>query len=183
MGAKQEYTETWFGLFSKDNLPTEPIDALEMVFKNQKPSLPSPTIVKLKVDGKSASENIYVKADEFYIASVETMIGLDMNELVKDSANKILYNWRILAESTDKKSGGDKEEEAVELNGLFKSTKTSIVKFRAPSKEGAYRILVTTMLNGKVAYANIPFYVKPREATDGQARFIQVKKQSMSDFK
>lgn len=182
-GAKQEYTETWFGLFTKDNLPTEPVDALEMVFKNQAPELAAPTIVSLMVDNKKALDNIHTKAGELYTASVNAMIGIDMQANVKDSSNKIIYNWKILAESTDKKSGGDKEEEAVELNGLIKSKKSNDIKFRAPLQEGAYRIFVSALYNGKVAYANIPFYVDKRTEQDGQSRFIQVKKQSMSDFK
>jgi hypothetical protein len=182
-GAKQEYTETWFGLFSKDNLPTEPIDALEMVFKNKPTESATPTIVSLTVDNKKALDNIHTKAGVTYAASVNAMLGVDMQTNVKDSSNKILYNWKILAESTDKKSGGDKEEEAVELNGLIKSKKSNNIKFRAPVQEGAYRIFVSAFYNGKVAYANIPFYVDKRTEQDGQARFIQVKKQSMSDFK
>jgi hypothetical protein len=182
-GAKQEYTETWFGLFSKTNLPTEPIDALEMVFKNIEPELATPTIVSLTVDNKKAVENIHAKAGEVYAASVDAMIGIDMSRNAIDSTGKIIYNWKILAESTDKKSGGDKEEEAIELNGLIKRNFNADIKFRAPSQEGAYRIFVSAFYNGKVAYANIPFYVDKRLEQDGQARFIQLKKQSMSDFK
>ena len=182
-GAKQEYTETWFGLFTKDNLPTEPIDALEMVFKNQAPELATPTIVSLTVNNKKATDNIHAKAGETYAASINAMIGIDMQTNVKDSSNKIIYNWKILAESTDKKSGGDKEEDAVELSGLIKSKKSNEIKFRAPSQEGAFRIFVSAFYNGKVAYANIPFYVDKRSEQDGQARFIQLKQQSMSDFK
>ena len=43
-GAKQEYTETWYGLFSKNNIPTEPIDALEEVFTGKALTKPAPTI-------------------------------------------------------------------------------------------------------------------------------------------
>jgi hypothetical protein len=106
-----------------------------------------------------------------------------MRNVIEDKNGEIIYNWKILAESTDKKSGGDREEEAVELNGLIKSKKSNDIKFRAPSQEGAYRIFVSAFYNGKVAYANIPFYVDKRTEQDGQAKFIQVKKQSMSDFK
>ena len=182
-GAKQEYTETWFGLFTKDNFPTEPVDALEMVFKNQAPELATPTIVSLIVNNKKATDNIHAKAGALYAASVNAIIGIDIKSNVKDSSNKIIYNWKILAESTDKKSGGDKEEDAVELSGLIKSKKSNEIKFRAPSQEGAYRIFVSAFYNGKVAYANIPFYVDKRSEQDGQARFIQLKQQSMSDFK
>ncbi|MFM9053149.1 MAG: glycoside hydrolase family 2 TIM barrel-domain containing protein, partial [Bacteroidota bacterium] len=63
-GAKQEYTETWFGLFSKDNKPTEPIDALEMVFTGKYPSMGAPTILAFDLDGKKPSDNIHLKAGE-----------------------------------------------------------------------------------------------------------------------
>jgi hypothetical protein len=66
---------------------------------------------------------------------------------------------------------------------LIKRNFNADIKFRAPSQEGAYRIFVSAFYNGKVAYANIPFYVDKRSEQDGQARFIQLKKQSMSDFK
>ncbi len=135
-GAKQEYTETWFGLFTKDNLPTEPVDALEIVFRNQAPEVAAPTIISLTVDNKTALDNIHTKAGETYAASINAMLGIDMQTYVKDSSNKIIYNWKILAESTDKKSGGDKEEDAVELSGLIKSKKSNEIKFRAPLQEG-----------------------------------------------
>ena len=32
-GSKQEYTETWFGLFAKDGVATEPIAALEIAIE------------------------------------------------------------------------------------------------------------------------------------------------------
>ncbi|MEY4927829.1 MAG: hypothetical protein RI894_2265, partial [Bacteroidota bacterium] len=178
-GAKQEYTETWFGLFSKENLPTEPIDALEMVYSAKNPALASPKVLDMTINGKKAIDNIKLKADEKYPASVLAKIGINMTETADDADRKLRYEWKILAESTDKKSGGDAEEAAQEIGGLIQGRTKKDITFRAPHKEGAYRLFVTIYLNGKVGYANIPFWVDKRTETDGQAQFVEFKKLGM----
>ncbi|MCX6280565.1 MAG: hypothetical protein NTU51_01215 [Bacteroidetes bacterium] len=181
-GGKQEYTETWFGLFSKDNLPTESIDALEIAFTGHNPAKPAPTILSMTIQGKLTSDNIKLKAGEKYAASVSARIGLNMNDTVADSLNKFVYRWKVLTESTDKRSGGDAEQEAREVQGLISHARKAQIKFRAPDASGPYRLFVTVYYNGKVAYANIPFWVDSRSEKDGQARFIEFKKTNMDSF-
>ena len=181
-GAKQEYTETWFGLFSKDNKPTEPIDALEILFTGKEPLQPAPTIVRVAMSDGIASKPSVYKAEEKYTARVEAKIGASMTRILDDTANRITYRWKILSESTDKKSGGDAEEEAQEIHGLIRHDARPEIAFRAPKKEGAYRLFVTVELNGKVAYANIPFWVEARTPKDGQARWIKLKEKDMDSF-
>ena len=176
-GAKQEYTETWHGLFSKDNLPTEPIDALEFVFKGQMTKLPSASIRQLTIQNQSAQSSVQLKAGDKFPANVQ----IDL----KDSFNHsgVQYVWRIMAESTDKKSGGDVEEAALEISGLIlKGGNSNSILFRAPNEIGYYRLFVTVIHNGKVAYANIPFQVLPRAEGDKQPRFIQFKTTDMQSF-
>jgi len=175
-GNKQEYTETWFGLFSKDNFPTEAVDALEENFKGEKIKNPAPSLSKISLDGKIASENISLKAEETFIAEVVPSI--------KDEKNKnVQFNWRILEESTDKKSGGDAEEEAQEIQGLIVSRiNSNSIKLRTPENPGNFRLFVTIKNNGKIAYANIPFRVLPRSASDKQAKFVKFKYTTMKDF-
>jgi hypothetical protein len=158
-GSKQEYTETWFGLFSKENIPTEPIDGLEIVFKGQNPKNPAPTILSMAINGKTAHDNIKIKADEENSASVQAALGISMTETATDLTSKFVYRWKVLAESSDKKSGGDAEKEAQEFSGLIKDGGKSKVNFKAPSTEGAYRLFVSVYYNDKVAYANVPFWV------------------------
>ena len=177
-GDKQEYTETWYGLFSKNNLPTEPIDALEMVFTGKEILNPAPSIVNFTLDGKTAKQNVELKADNTYIAQLEAKVGDKIND------ERIRYNWRIMAESTDKKAGGDVEKAADEIKGLIKKGKASNeVHFFAPTIEGQYRLFVSATCNGKVAYANIPFLVKARNEADKQARFVKFKYVDMNSFK
>jgi hypothetical protein len=180
-GAKQEYTETWFGLFSKDNLPTEPIDALETVFTGTYPAKGSPAILSFTLDGKKAVDNIHLKSAERYQAEVQAAVSTGITESVPDSNGVLRYDWKVLRESDDKKSGGDKEDAAEEVQvGMTRGNSTQVT-FRAPEREGAYRLFVTIKANGKVAYSNIPFYVDPRTANDGPVHFIGFKRQTM-DF-
>ena len=120
-GEKQEYTETWFGLFSKDNKATEPVDALEMVFLNKDPEQVSPTVEPMTLNGKKAIDNIKIKAGSSNnSANIAAKIAKNMLENEPDSDKILRYEWKILAESTDKKSGGDAEEAAQEVGGLIR---------------------------------------------------------------
>jgi hypothetical protein len=176
-GAKQEYTETWYGLFSKDNLPTEPIDALQMAFTGKAPLNPAPSIRQCLIDGKNAFQSVTIKAGDFYKANVQ----VELPDSLKNA--NATYIWRIMEESTDKKSGGDVEEAATEIGGLIKGKSNKpLISFRAPDREGNYRLFVTVLHNNKVAYANVPFKVTPRLPGDKPSRMIQLKTVDMSSF-
>ncbi len=180
-GAKQEYTETWYGLFTKDNEVTECIDAVEMAFKGGNPDKPSPTLNDIRINKLQAKDNIHLKSEDFYTANVKTAIGINMTE-TKAIGNKAKYTWRILRESTDKKAGGDAEEAASSVLTRIKNKKSNRIEFRAPRDPGAYRLFVSVTYNDKVAYANVPFYVDERSAKDGEARFLKFKQYDMNSF-
>ncbi len=176
-GAKQEYTETWYGLFTKEQQATEPIDALEEVFTGKKPLNPSPSIASFTINEYPASSSILLEAGTKYTSRVSIVFpDAKVN-------NNVVYRWRIMQESTDKKSGGDLEEAATEVSGLIRSPKKgATIQFFAPTAEGAYRLFVSATANNKVAYANIPFWVKPLTAGQEQQRFIQWKQVDMKSF-
>ena len=180
-GAKQEYTETWYGLFSKDNIPTEPIDALEYFFTGSFPTAAAPSIATIQINNQSANASIYLNAAEKAQASVMAQLPTGIASYTT-ALSGFAYSWKILAESDDKKSGGDVEEAAQEIRGLISNDSKPIINFRAPNREGAYRLFVTITYNHKVAYANIPFYVNPMKEGDKQMRFIQFKQKDMSSF-
>jgi hypothetical protein len=176
-GAKQEYTETWYGLFSKNNIPTEPIDALEEVFTGKSLQNPAPTILNFEVAQKKATDNIELKASAIFDANINIQLAGNA------STDKASYSWRIMEESTDKKSGGDLEDAATELTGLIKKTANkNRIKFRAPQNAGAYRLFVAVTYQNKMAYANIPFKVIPRTADEPQGKFIEFKYTDMTNF-
>lgn len=181
-GAKQEYTETWFGLFSKDNIPTEPVDALEMVFLDKNPTKPAPTILSMTLNNKVAKDNIKLKVGEKFTANVQAKIGVNMTQTAEDEKSKFVYSWKILEESIDKKSGGDAEQEAQEILGLIKHGTKNEIECKVPNKEGAYRLFVTVNYNKKVAYANIPFWVEKSGDDTKQLHFIEFKPTNMDAF-
>jgi hypothetical protein len=92
------------------------------------------------------------------------------------------YKWRIIQESTDKKSGGDREDEATEIGGLIKNGKSNKITFLAPSNVGQYRLFVSVLYNDKLAYANIPFKVIERGENEKQAKAVQFKFADMKSF-
>lgn len=176
-GYKQEYTETWFGLFSKENKPTEAIDALQENFTGKKVEKPAPSLTKLFIEDKEAQDNIQLKAEELYSAHVV------LTEVEHNITKHYQYHWRILEESTDKKSGGDAEEEANEIKGLLvKGSQSNSIQFRAPERAGMYRLFISISHNDKLAYANVPFKVTPREAGEKQKKAVRMKYTDMKDF-
>jgi hypothetical protein len=63
---------------------------------------------------------------------------------------------------------------------VLSKRKDNSVQITAPRKEGAYRLFVYITDKGKrTAYANIPFYVLPRQKNDAPARSIRVKPQQL----
>jgi hypothetical protein len=157
-GWKQEYTSTWFGLFSKEGAPTEPIDGLEWAFTGKYPDDPAPTLLSLRLDAKVAKNSIRLLPGHRYDAEVIAR-SVDNQGKTQAAAVELAYSWILLQESGDKKIGGDSEREAAEVAGLIKDPSRSKIILEAPRNPGAYRLFVTVRHGGKVAYANVPFIV------------------------
>ena len=83
-------------------------------------------------------------------------VSVTANDPDKD---RLEYKWEVLSESSEQKSGGDKENRPETLvNNITNSSQTVLI---APSQPGAYRLFVY-VLDGHnhAGTANIPFYVK-----------------------
>lgn len=152
-GQKQETTPTWYGLFLEDGTETQVMDELEYAWTGAYPDNRGPAIDSYTIDGKDRYESVYLDPGRYYSVSV------DASDPNKD---ELFYKWELLPESTDIKSGGDKESrpDAVEIKFKGESNQGDIV-FRAPKKEGPYRLFVYIYDgNGKAATANFPFYAR-----------------------
>ena len=167
-GQKQETTPTWYGVFLSSGEETEVMDNLQYLWKGSYPENRAPHINYLKIDGKGAIENVYLKPGKPY------SIVADISDPDKDD---LVYRWQILeSEFGLTGSGGDAEKmpDPVKINLMEKAgkdvdPKTKVVSvqnqgelaFKAPVNPGAYRFFVYAFDgNGNVATANIPFYVK-----------------------
>jgi hypothetical protein len=152
-GQKQETTPTWYGVFLEDGSETEVTDVLQYVWSGAYPSNRAPTIHSLKMNNKTAIESIYLRPGKFYTMEVEA------SDWEGDSLH---FKWEMLPESRDIKTGGDAESRPEPLAIRNKeSEKPGILNFKAPTKEGPYRLFVyISDGKGKTAVANIPFYSK-----------------------
>ncbi len=151
-GQKQERTPTWYGLFLDSGEKTESVDVMHYIWNGDWPENRSPRIDSVKLDGKEAGMNIYLKADREYTAIVH---------MFDYEGDTLTYMWEIRPESTDLKEGGDYEEAPETIEGLIVDSKVSEISLQAPNKEGAYRLFVYAYDgNNNAAHANIPFYVE-----------------------
>jgi hypothetical protein len=169
-GHKQEYTSTWYGLFTEDGEPTEAIDELQYCWTGKYPDNRAPTLDKMVFNGKEDLLNVIVAPGEKY--SIE-LTASDSND------DRLSYRWELYPESTDKKTGGDSEGKPPILTGRIKGSKSSEIVLKTPLNEGTYRLFVFVDDTEKVAYMNIPFYVEGE--ADGVNR-IQLKKQELEPY-
>ncbi|MBD0288587.1 MAG: hypothetical protein ICV79_24670 [Flavisolibacter sp.] len=151
-GQKQERTPTWYGLFTERGEETEVTDVMHFLWTGRWPDNMAPHIYSFQLDGKKASENIYLKGGKQYSASA---VAFDPNN------DKLSYRWELLPEPTQVSEGGDREERPKAIENVFTNSKNNTITLTAPEKNGAYRLFVY-IADGKnkVATANIPFYVK-----------------------
>jgi hypothetical protein len=107
-GQKQEYTSTWYGVFTEDGEPTEAIDVLEYNWRGEYPENRAPQVEGLKVNGNPVEKNTILGGNERVTVEV---VASDMNN------DKLKYSWELYPESTDLKSGGDAESKPVSILG------------------------------------------------------------------
>ncbi len=151
-GQKQETTSTWFSMFTEEGEETEVMDIMIKGWTGKKPKNRAPSISNLTLSDKKGHNNIIQKV------STPLQAHVDISDLDKD---EILYHWQVIPESTDKKTGGDKEKAPKPLKGIFKKsdTKKNTVKFYI-SSPGEYRLFIFAKDgNGNVATGNIPFKI------------------------
>lgn len=152
-GNRQEYTPTWYSVFSNDNIPTEIAETLQDCWTGiRRPHL-SPKISSIEVDSNPADTNVILIPGSRHEAAVKMAMPF--------IADSLVYQWEILPEAwSDWGITWTKFERPPALTGLLTDSSGSKASFNAPGKEGAYRLYVT-VYNSKnyCATANIPFYV------------------------
>lgn len=151
-GQKQETTATWYGVFLEDGTETEVMDVLEHEWSGKWPANRSPHISSFRINKKTVHESVYTRPGGI------CTIDIDVTDPDNDPLE---FKWELLPESTDIKSGGDAESAPEAIT--FKTIKESggKLQFRAPVKEGPYRMFVTIYDgNGNAGTVNLPFYVR-----------------------
>ncbi|QJX47775.1 hypothetical protein HMJ29_12820 [Hymenobacter taeanensis] len=153
-GQKQERTPTWYGLFTEDGKESEVVDVMQYLWSGKWPTNRAPHLASFLLNGQKATDNIYLQPGQSVpVATAVTDPDKDL----------ITYRYELLPESTDLKSGGDREERPKPVTGLIPANAKAQTNLKAPAKEGAYRLFIYAYDgHDNVATANIPFYVKEK---------------------
>ncbi len=147
-GDKQETTETWFGLILPTGEPTETADRLSAFWTGSMPEQRAPRVDSVTLD----------TPDPGRIAPGSPMrLRVDATD---PNGNALDVEWRIVGESTDRKTGGDREAVPEEVPGTLIDVSGNEATLRAPGVPGAYRVFVTVRDGtGRAGTANVPFLV------------------------
>ena len=151
-GQKQERTPTWYGIFLKSGEATAVVDELTRYWTGSYPASRAPKVDSLKLDGRNAVDNIYVKPGATCTAKV---FATDLQ------GNPLTYKWVIMKEVVERSEGGAREIEPDGVPFTILSDVNGVITFKAPMEEGDYRIFSYVFDGkGKAGTANVPFYVK-----------------------
>lgn len=170
-GQKQEYTSTWYGLFTDQGIPTEAIDELYFAWSGTYPENRAPHIDSLYFNGNTQFFNTILKAGS------KNEVQLFASDLNRDNIN---YRWELYPESSDLKTGGDAENKPPIIVGKIRGARTSSISLKAPMTEGRYRLFVFADDGEKMAYMNVPFYVQL--GSEEEMKRIRFKQQSMEQL-
>ena len=153
-GTRQEYTHTWYSVFSNDKVPNEITETLKDCWHDTITNHLSPKLSFMLVDSLGSADNIIFTPGTPHKAS----ILLDMWS-PKDTLH---YKWQILKEDWQTwNSTWNYFKQIPPEPGLFKDSTMQHPAFITPAKNGPYRIYVTVYNSkGYCATANTPFYVE-----------------------
>jgi hypothetical protein len=153
-GSRQEYTYTWFSIFNEDGIPTEIKEALYDCWRDTITQHASPKLQYMLIDSLGAKDNIILTPGSKHNVSV-------LLQTLR-SSDTLQYSWQILKEDWMLYWGKAYNfiKKPPSETGLFADSTLQYTNFRAPSKEGPYRVFVTVYNSrGYCATANIPIYV------------------------
>ena len=151
---KQETTATWFGMFMKNGARLEAVDVLAYCWNGEYPENRVPEIHSIE----SSAKNCYIDLKSVHEASIE---------VIDHENDSLKYDWVIMEESKVKSVGGDFERAPKSYPRLILENNGSTVKFKAPRKEGPYRLFgYVEDGNQGAATANFTFYVKKDKNLD-----------------
>jgi hypothetical protein len=145
-GQKQERTPTWYGMHLENGAKTETVDAMHYIWTGNWPADRCPAIDSFKIEGKTAFENIKLKAGKPFSAEVF---------FTNHDVDSLTFTWEIIQESTNHGWGGDFEKRP---ETVFHEALASKIEINAPDTIGGYRLFVYVTDNyGNAGTANIPF--------------------------
>jgi hypothetical protein len=151
--SRLERTHTWYGMFLESGERTESVNAMQYLWTGQWPANRAPRVEGLRIDGKAAAENVYLKPGSPHTAALKA---------VDPDGDRLTYQWEVMAEVARGGYAGMGEQRSKPMPELIQKAGEGQLSFVAPEKEGAYRVFVFVLDGaGNAAAANIPFFVRP----------------------
>ncbi|MFM8891286.1 MAG: glycoside hydrolase family 2 TIM barrel-domain containing protein [Planctomycetia bacterium] len=148
-GHKQEATSSWFGMLTAAGEKTPRVDAIARAWTGRWPADRSPVLKEADVPLAGAT--------------VDAGQRIAVRVRYEDPEGKPLtYRYEVVAESTDRKEGGDAERAPDAVVGAVRATDDAgSAEVLAPQKSGGYRLFVTASDGaGSVAIDNWCFRVR-----------------------
>ncbi len=156
-GQKEERTPTWFSMFVEDKVDSLPlkgektpmVEAMQRVWTGKELDETAPIVRGMTIDGKSAIDNVRIKAGTLFKAEVS---------VTDKESDSLAYVWEVLKEATVLGFGGSYEPRPERMGDVAVSDKNVYeTMIKVP---GEYRLYVYVLDNtGFVSTANIPFQV------------------------
>ena len=144
-GTKQERTHTWFSFFY-DQKKSESYYKIKALWNSDSTEYEGPRMADIEINDLSSRSNIILSNGERAIAEVF------LKTPFKDSLN---LQWEIRKEAWAEVE----EQQPVEQDLVIKKANKKVT-FKAPEKEGPYRLFVyVTDGENNFSTTNIPFYV------------------------
>lgn len=144
-GKKDEFTPSWYSLFGKNKQKTQAVYELSKIWKDSIGEYTGPQMKYIMLNGKGAPESIVLTPN--VTAEAELF-------LPKNKKQDLDIEWEIRPESWNEPGSSEV------LEGIAFQSEGNITTFKAPAKEGPYRLYVYLRNNTEYyATANIPFYI------------------------
>ena len=160
-GSKQEHTRTWFGMFLPSGEPTGVVDAMQFAWTGSWPANRCPEIAKLDAGISGGPPPAPAGATQVYPPRTELACRAD----ARDPEGGVLkVVWELRSASSDKRSGGDREEEPPAHPDAIVRADGLTATIRTPPAAGPYRVFVYVFdEKGNAATANLPILVKDKD--------------------
>ena len=132
----EQYTHTWFSIFNEDGISHEVMETLSDCWKDSVTRHQAPKVQYMLIDNLGAKDNIILTRGSKHKAS----ILLDSTT----PSGTLKYSWQILKENwLYWGQTWDYSEKPPVENGLLEDSLSQFTIFKAPSREGPYRLFVT----------------------------------------
>ncbi|WP_158286416.1 glycoside hydrolase family 2 TIM barrel-domain containing protein [Chitinophaga sp. S165] len=146
-GQKEEVTPTWYSILDDSGGATAMVREMQSLWTGATQLREPPELEYMLVNGKGAADNIIMKPGTMQTAEVR---------MIDPLTKGLRIVWKVLDEDFDPQNMHQPKAYMVDLT----PGDSLRVTFRAPSKEGPYRIYSWIYDDdGNVATANTPFYV------------------------